>query len=166
MVNKVSLPKVPRTPSHSSPPLGLNPPPSKMGLGQFWAPGIPREIWLGGGPLTPPPPRDASEGKGPQRRPQKQLYQQLEAVAKAVGGGYCRLEMPLKLALAVSWTVAGHRPGALKVGTSPPSDASPPPLCGYAHPPIHTSATALGGVCPARQLRGCPVFEVRLSLAS
>ena len=30
-------------------------------------------------------------------------------VAKAVGGGDCRLHMPLKLALAVRETVAGHR---------------------------------------------------------
>ena len=36
---------------------------------------------------------------------------------EAVGGGYCRLEMPLRLALAVRGTVAGHRLGA-------PSNAS------------------------------------------
>ena len=56
--------------------------------------------------------RDAVEGKGPQRRPQKPLDRRLEEVAKAVGGGYCRLQMPLKLALAVRETVAGHRLGA------------------------------------------------------
>ena len=33
----------------------------------------------------------------------------LEEVAKAVGGSYCRLQMPLKLALAVRGTLAGHR---------------------------------------------------------
>ena len=38
----------------------------------------------------------------------------MEEVAKAVGGGYCRLQMPLKLALAVRGTVAGHRLGALE----------------------------------------------------
>ena len=54
-------------------------------------------------------PRDALEGKGPQRRPQKRLRGRLEEVAKAVGGGYCRLQMPLKLALAVRQTVTGHR---------------------------------------------------------
>ena len=32
---------------------------------------------------------------------------------KAVGGGYCRLQLPLKLALGVRGTVAGHRLGAL-----------------------------------------------------
>ena len=71
--------------------------------------------------------RDASEGKGPQRRPQRPLDRRLEEVAKAVGGGYCRLQMPLGLALAVSGTVAGHRLGALERGegvTSPPSNAS------------------------------------------
>ena len=39
--------------------------------------------------------------KGPQRLPQKRLDRQLEEVAKAVGGGYCWLQMPLKRALAV-----------------------------------------------------------------
>ena len=33
-----------------------------------------------------------------------------------MGGGYCRLQMPLKLALAVRGTVAGRRLGALERG--------------------------------------------------
>ena len=64
-------------------------------------------------------PRDASEGKGPQRR----LGRRLEEVAKAVRGGCCRLQMPLRLALGVRGTVAGHRLGALEEGgggTLPP----------------------------------------------
>ena len=61
--------------------------------------------------------RDAFEGKGPQRR----LGRRLEEVAEAVGGGYCRLQMPLRLAGAVRGTVARHRLGAL---AGPP----PPPL--------------------------------------
>ena len=61
-----------------------------------------------------PPPRDALEGKGPQRRPQEQLSRRLEAVAGAVVGGYCQLQMSLSLALGVSETVAGHRLGALE----------------------------------------------------
>ena len=40
---------------------------------------------------APSPPRDALEGKGPQRRPQRPLDRRLEGVAKAVGGGYYRL---------------------------------------------------------------------------
>ena len=36
----------------------------------------------------------------------------MEEVAEAVGGGYCRLQMPLKLALCVRGTVAGRRQGA------------------------------------------------------
>ena len=40
----------------------------------------------------------------------------LEAVAKAVGGGYCRLQTPLRLAVAVRGTVAGHRLGGLGGG--------------------------------------------------
>ena len=43
----------------------------------------------------------------------------MEEVAKAVGGGYCRLQMPLKLALGVRETVAGHRLGALEGGYLP-----------------------------------------------
>ena len=46
--------------------------------------------------------------KGPQER----VDRRLEEVAKAVGGGYCRLQMPLKLALGVRETVAGRRLGA------------------------------------------------------
>ena len=65
---------------------------------------------------VPLPPRDAVEGKGPQRRPQRRLDRRLEEVFKAVGGGYCRLQMPLKPALGVRETVAGHRLGALEGG--------------------------------------------------
>ena len=68
------------------------------------------------------PTRDTLEGKAPRRRPQRRLGRQLEEVAKAVGGGYCQLQMPLSLALGVRGTVAGHRLGALEKGgggTSP-----------------------------------------------
>ena len=66
------------------------------------------------------------EGKGPLRRPQKPLDSRLEEVAKAVGGCYCRLQMPFKLALAVRETVAEHRMGALDGGGGgvSPSNAS------------------------------------------
>ena len=68
------------------------------------------------------------EGTGPQRRPKKRVDWRLEEVAKAVGGGYCRLQTPLRLALAVRGTVAGRRLGALKGGGggrgSPLSNAS------------------------------------------
>ena len=64
--------------------------------------------------------RDAFEGKGPQRRPQKRLDRRLEEVAEAVGGGYCRLQMPLRLALGIRETVAGKRLGALEGGGGGP----------------------------------------------
>ena len=64
--------------------------------------------------------RDALEENGPRRRPQRRLGRRLEEVAKAVGGGYCRLQMPLRLALTVRGTVAGHRLGALEGGGGPP----------------------------------------------
>ena len=97
--------------------------------------------------------RDASEGKGPQRRSQKRLGRRLEEVAKAVGGGYCRLQMPLRPALGVRGTVGGHRLGALEGGTSPPSNASLGGEGGQgpcsAPVPVQTQ---LG-----RSIHGCPV---------
>ena len=64
--------------------------------------------------------RDALEGKGPQRRSGRRL----EEVVQAVGGGYSRLRMPLKLALGVRGIVAGHRLGALEGG----GGGLPPPI--------------------------------------
>ena len=71
-------------------------------------------------PLTSPG-RDALEGNAPHRRPQTRLDRRLQEVAKAVGGGYCRLQMPLKPAPAVREPVAGRRLGALEPGPSPTS---------------------------------------------
>ena len=70
--------------------------------------------------------RDALEEEGPGRRSQRRLGRRLEEVAEAVGGGYCRLQMPSKL----TWrqgTVAGHRLGALEGRTSPPFQYIPLP---------------------------------------
>ena len=74
----------------------------------------------------------APKGKGPQR---------LEEVAKAVGGGYCRLQTPLRPALGVRGTVGGRSLGALERGGGdlPPfqcSPAFPPPSppCGRETP--------------------------------
>ena len=75
------------------------------------------------GPIRPVPRgRDAVEGEGHQRRPQRRLERRLE-VAQAVGGGYCRLQMPVKLALAVRETEAGRRGG----GGAPPLPIFPCP---------------------------------------
>ena len=75
----------------------------------------------------------------------------LEKVAKAVGGGYCRLQMPLSLALAVRGTVAGHRLGALEEGgTSPPSNAAPVPEGGGGG---GAWLSAAAHVCGERNLR-------------
>ena len=52
---------------------------------------------------------DALEGEGPQRRLGRRLGRRLAEVAEAVGGGYCRLQVPLRLALGVRGTVAGRR---------------------------------------------------------
>ena len=60
--------------------------------------------------------RDALGGKGPQRQPQQRLGRRLEEVAESVGGGYCRLQTPLKPGLGVRGAVAGQRLGALEGG--------------------------------------------------
>ena len=72
--------------------------------------------------------RGALEEMGPQRWPQKRLDRRLEGVAEVVGGGYCWLQMPLRPALAIRETVAGHRLGGLEGGagvTSPPFQCIP-----------------------------------------
>ena len=79
--------------------------------------------------------RDALEGQGPQRWPQRRFDRRWEEAAKAVGGGYCRLQMPLSLALSVRETVAGHRLRALEGG-----GGTPPP----------GSDASLGAGCPGR----------------
>ena len=55
------------------------------------------------------------------------MGRRLEQVAKAVGGGYCRLQMPLRLALGVRGTVAGHGLVALEGGGGGGPNASLPP---------------------------------------
>ena len=75
------------------------------GLGCTPRPACPRHAQVSSGPADRLADggaggRDASEGKGPHRRPQQRLDRRLEEVAKAVGGGYSRLQMPLRLALA------------------------------------------------------------------
>ena len=68
--------------------------------------------------------RDALEGMAHRRRHQKRLDRRLEEVAKAVGGGYCRLQMPLTLALGVRGQWLGISWGPWRGGTSPRSNAS------------------------------------------
>ena len=86
--------------------------------------------------------------KGPRRR----LDRRLE-VAKAVGGGYCRLRMPLSLAIAVRETVAGHRLSALEGG----GGARPPP------PPSNASLRTGG---PGGPFGWFPTAVVRLRAVS
>ena len=109
------------------------------------------EVLLGGGRVTPPPQlqrlpplrrslggRDALEGKGPQRVPQKR--RRWEEVAEAVGGGYFRLQLPQRLALGVRETAAGRRLGALDGGgVPPPLPMQPGGLGGVGMPPRWTA---------------------------
>ena len=111
-------------------------------------------------PPPPPAPSDASEGKGPRRRPQRRLGRRLEGVAEAVGGGYCRLQIPLSLSLGVKETVAGHRLGALEGGGGYlppplPMHPCPPPPCPWPVPFLRWG----GGVSYFQRGRGCPVAE-------
>ena len=96
----------------------------------------------------------ALERKGRQRRPQRRLGRRLEEVAEAVGGGYCRLQMPLKPALAVRGTVAGHRLGAVEGGGFLPplvqGDTPPPPVVASCF------NTSPGEMLLRRSFRGIP----------
>ena len=74
----------------------------------------------GPAPQAPQGPRDALEEKG-------RLGRRLEEVDEAVGGGYCRLQMRLTLALGARETVAGRRLGALGGKGGPLAPPPPPP---------------------------------------
>ena len=78
--------------------------------------------------------RDALEGKGPRGRPERRLCRRLEEVAKAVGGGDGRLQMPWRLA-GGQWLGRGWAPWNGGGGVPPP--------------PTHTPSTA-----PAHQRLG------------
>ena len=52
-------------------------------------------------------PRDAFEGKGFKSGFQRRLGRRFEDVGKAVLGGYCRVQRPLKLAVGVAKTTGG-----------------------------------------------------------
>ena len=97
--------------------------------------------------------------------PEAVFGRRLEGVAQAVGGGYCRLQMPLKLALGVRKTVAARRQGALEGGGGylPSSNASLAgglhqarcgPLCS-SHACLHTPRGGGGLQCP-RWARAAP----------
>ena len=71
-------------------------------------------------------------------------------VRRRGGGGYCRLQMPLRPALGVRGTVAGRRPGALEGGAgSPPSIPGPVPMP-FAPPVRPCRPPASGHSGPAR----------------
>ena len=107
--------------------------------------------------------RDALEGKGSQGPPRRRLDGWLQEGAKAVGGGYCRLHMSLRLALAIRGTVAGHRLG---IGWVPPPASNASLLstsvwhrCRFMQPPTPCSPTGARGlhaphVSDRRGLRG------------
>ena len=87
------------------------------------------------------------------RRPQRRFGRRLGWVAKAVGGGYCRLRMPLRPALGVRGTVAGRRLGTPEPGgTSTPSNTSPP--LGHRPAHTHTRASHTDAVPPDECVRG------------
>ena len=120
---------------------------------------------------------------GPQRRPQRRPDRRLGEFAEAVGGGHCRLQMPLKLALAVRGTVAGPRLGALEGVYLPPFPVHPSPTpitpalqgtrnsISYTPPPVaseeharHQTGTALPGHTQILESQ-LPSQELELELA-
>ena len=68
-------------------------------------------LWVGArwGPGVWAHTQGCIRGEGTPEGPQRRLDRRLGEVAKAVGGRYCRLQMPLNLALGVTETVAGHK---------------------------------------------------------
>ena len=73
------------------------------------------------------------------RRPQKRLDRRLEEVTKAIGGGYCRLQMPFFL----SWHLPSGRQG-LGVGWGHwRGGGGPPPL------PMHPWSAVAQQITPA-----------------
>ena len=132
--HRLDLPSAP-TPSPPPPP-----PPSGPG------PGVTPSPSSGAGPI-----QGCIRRKGASEAAPKAVRQAVE-VAKAVGGGYCRLQMPLKLAFAVSGTVAGHGLCALRGG----GGGVPPPL------PMHSAVRpAVSGLFVKRLRSAHPPFGVR-----
>ena len=89
----------------------------------------------GGGGVTPPPHRCI--------RREGALEAVPGAARQAVGGGYCRFPTPLKPALAVRETVAGHQLGSLDGGL-PPFQCIPTPLSPSDRPPFTDFRKRLG----------------------
>ena len=86
-------------------------------------------------------------GKGPQRRPQQRFDRRLEEVAKTVGGGYCQLQMPLRLHLASGeqWLGVGWAPWRGGGGGAPPLAM---------HPCFAAPVRVTVGLLKAAELRG------------
>ena len=104
---------------------------TKRGPSQWFLLHNKHRVPLSNGDAPPPPPLGMhSKGRGA-RGGWTGGWRRL---SKRLGGGYCRLQMPLKPALGVRGTVAGHRVGALDGGRGylPPSSNAllPPPFYG------------------------------------
>ena len=110
--------------------------------------------------------RDALEGRGPQRRSHMRLDRRMEEVAKAVAGGYCRLQMPLKLAVAVRGTAAGHRLSALEGDGCPPPPLPMHPWVRQNIPLVHCTFPPAGvwGVGGSTQVTRAPMVSASFLL--
>ena len=85
-------------------------------------------------------PQGCIRREGASEAASKAVRQAVGGVAKAVGGGYYRLQMPLSPALAVRGTVAGHRLRALEGGGGGGLYPPPPFQCipGCPSTPLYT----------------------------
>ena len=106
------------------------PSPFKDGAKLSFGPSVDRwVVWVA--PSNPPPTQGCIRREGTSEAAPEAVRQAVGGeVAKAVGGGYCRLQMALSLALALTGTVAGQRPGALEWGGGgylPPFQCIPAP---------------------------------------
>ena len=104
----------------------------------------------GAGLEAEPLPRDASEGEGPQRRPQKRLDRRLEGVTKAGGGRLLSVTHAIEAGSCRQGTAAGRKLGGGR-GGSHPSNASLPLPVGTVGPTVQ---------CPGSKVRrhGAAVF--------
>ena len=129
------------------PPALWNPPSPMSGYCQ-WQPGRPRlPNWCQG---ALPQQCIRREGTAEARR--------LEEVAKAVMGGYCRLQMPFKPALAVRGTIPRYILGALEAPSSLPFPMHP---CPPPPPPVgaesfNEAGPRLPPLPPLRHTRPAP----------
>ena len=104
-------------------------------------------------PFTPLPPPHNARRQGCIRRggTSEASRQAIGGGCQAVGGGHCRLQMPVKLALAVRETVPRPMLGALGCPPLLPSNMLPPAVLGRRHRPPRVGSSSSSDEPPRRR---------------